>query len=301
MQVRLDKLVSDRFALSRRVAQEAVRNGKIDLAGTRCDEPGRMVAPDSDLAYFPSRPKQRKVVGAGVAVLHEDADVLIVNKPAGLLTLPTAAHEPDTLSTRVENYLRLRHGTPHEVGIIHRLDKDTSGAIAFAKGIRALPAFQELMRAHAVERQYLAVVEGYVGALSGTIEKAIVLGRDQARHRVSAHAGEGMRAVTHFRVVERIGRVATLVACWLETGRTHQIRLHLADAGHPVVGDLRYRNRSSPASKARFHRQALHAQTLGFTHPITGAQVHVEAPLPPDMTALINDLRMRFGIRNAGG
>jgi 23S rRNA pseudouridine1911/1915/1917 synthase len=102
-------------------------------------------------------------------------------------------------------------------------------------------------------------------------------------------------------VLERFGAVATLVACWLETGRTHQIRIHLAEVGHPVVGDPVYRPRTRPRSKAQFHRQALHAQTLGFRHPLTGQHVRAEAPLPPDLDALIVDLRKRFGIPGAGG
>ena len=106
---------------------------------------------------------------------------------------------------------------------------------------------------------------------------------------------EGRPAVTHYRVVEHFGPVATLLACWLETGRTHQIRIHLAEIGHPVVGDAVYRPRQQPRTKARFPRQALHAQTLGFVHPLTGEHVHVEAPLPDDFSGLINDLRNRYG------
>ena len=113
--------------------------------------------------------------------------------------------------------------------------------------------------------------------------------------------GEGRAAITHYRVVERYGTVATLLACWLETGRTHQIRIHLAAIGHPVVGDPVYRPRSLLASKARFHRQALHAQTLGFRHPLTDQDVRVEAPPPDDLAALLVDLRNRFGIPGAGG
>jgi 23S rRNA pseudouridine1911/1915/1917 synthase len=102
-------------------------------------------------------------------------------------------------------------------------------------------------------------------------------------------------------VIERFGTVATLVACWLETGRTHQIRIHLAEQGHPVVGDPVYRPKDRPRCKATFHRQALHAQTLGFVHPLTKESIRVEAPLPADMEALVLDLRNRYGIPGAGG
>jgi 23S rRNA pseudouridine1911/1915/1917 synthase len=300
MPIRLDKLVSERFALSRRAAQEAVRNGRIDLDGNRCDEPGREVETDANLAFFPSRPKARKVAGR-LRVLHEDRFVIIVDKPAGLLTLPTPHGERDTLLARVSRYLAIRHGGRPFAGIVHRLDKDTSGALAVAKTPEAARAFQELFKAHDIERQYLAVVEGVLPRESGTIDLALVTDRGDLRRGVARRPGEGRRAVTHYRVVERFGPVATLVACWLETGRTHQIRIHMAEMGYPIVGDTVYRPREKPRCKAQFHRQALHAQTLGFAHPLAKETVRVEAPLPADLDALILDLRSRYGIPGAGG
>jgi 23S rRNA pseudouridine1911/1915/1917 synthase len=301
MPTRLDKLVSARFGLSRRAAQDAVRNGRIDVAGARCDEPGREVEADAPVEFFPNRPKARTVVGR-LRVLYEDLHVIIVDKPAGVLTLPTAAGERDTLLERVGRYLTIRHGSSRPyVGVVHRLDMDTSGALALARSPRALRAFQALFKAHDIERQYLAVVEGWVGPESGTVDLPLVADRGDLRRGVARRSGEGRHAVTHYRVVERFGVVATLLACWLETGRTHQIRIHLAEVGHPVVGDPTYRPRHAPRCKAHFHRQALHAQTLGFRHPITGQDVRVEAPPPPDLAALIVDLRNRFGIPGAGG
>jgi 23S rRNA pseudouridine1911/1915/1917 synthase len=300
MPIRLDKLVAERFALSRRAAQEAVRNGRVDVDGARCDEPGREVEPDAAVAFFPNRPKARKVA-TRLRVLHEDRYVVIVDKPAGLLTLPTPQRERDTLLERVARYLALRHGGRPYAGVVHRLDKDTSGALAFAKSPEAVRAFQDLFRAHDIERQYLAVVEGAMPRESGTIDLALVTDRGDLRRGVARHAGEGRRAVTHYRVVERFGTVATLVACWLETGRTHQIRIHLAEQGHPVLGDSVYRPKDQPRCKAKFHRQALHAQTLGFVHPLTKEPVRVEAPLPADLEALVLDLRNRYGLPGAGG
>jgi 23S rRNA pseudouridine1911/1915/1917 synthase len=301
MPVRLDKLVAERFGLSRRAAQEAVRNGRVDVDGVRCDEPGREVGDETPVAFFPNRPKARAVV-TRLKVLHEDRHVLIVDKPAGVLTLPIPDRPRDTLIERAGQYLSIRHGQARPfVGVVHRLDKDTSGALAIARSPEAVRAFQALFRAHDIERQYLAVVEGRVASPSGTVNLPLVTDRGELRRSVARTPGEGRRAVTHYRVVERFGTVATLVACWLETGRTHQIRIHLAEAGHPVVGDPVYRPRNQPRTKARFHRQALHAQTLGFTHPFTGREVRVEAPLPHDLDALIVDLRNRYGLPNAGG
>ena len=299
--IRLDKLVAERFGLSRRAAQEAVRNGRVDLEGGRCDEPGREVATDSAIEFFPNRPQARKVAGR-LRILHEDAHVLIVDKPAGLLTQPTPDRERDTLVSRATRYLSLRHGGGRTfLGVVHRLDKDTSGALALARSPEAARAFQKLFREHDIDRQYLAVVEGTPRRESGTIDKALVTDRGDLRRGVARHDGEGKRAVTHFQVVERFGPVASLLACWLETGRTHQIRIHLAEMGHPVVGEKVYRPMNQASCKAKFHRQALHAQTLGFVHPILGHEVKVEAPLPTDLDALIVDLRNRYGIEGAGG
>jgi 23S rRNA pseudouridine1911/1915/1917 synthase len=301
MPIRLDKLVSERFGLSRRAAQDAVRNGRIDLEGERCDEPGREVDPGIAVEFFPNRPKARIVAGR-LRVLHEDRYVLIVDKPAGVLTLPTPDHERDTLIERAGRYLRLRHGNPKPfVGVVHRLDKDTSGALALARTHEAVRAFQALFKAHDIERQYLAVVEGVPARSEGTIDLPLITDRGDLRRGVARRPGEGRAAITHYRVVERFGPVASLVACWLETGRTHQIRIHLAEIGHPVVGDPVYRPRNHPRCKAQFQRQALHAQTLGFRHPITGEEILVEAPVPRDLDALIVDLRNRYGIRGAGG
>jgi 23S rRNA pseudouridine1911/1915/1917 synthase len=299
--IRLDKLVAERFGLSRRAAQEAVRNGRIDLEGERCDEPGREVAIVAVLEFFPNRPQVRKVAGR-LKILHEDAHVLIVDKPAGLLTQPTPDRERDTLVSRATRYLSLRHGGGKTfIGVVHRLDKDTSGALALARSPEAVRAFQKLFRDHDIERQYLAVVEGTPRRESGTIDKALITDRGDLRRGVARFDGEGKHAVTHFQVIERFGPVASLVACWLETGRTHQIRIHMAEMGHPVVGEKVYRPINQPRCKATFHRQALHAQTLGFIHPILGHAVKVEAAPPTDLDELIVDLRNRFGIEGAGG
>ena len=302
MSIRLDKLVSERFGLSRRAAQEAVLTGRVDLDGSRCDEPGRLVERDADLRFDPNRPKSRRVVGKElISVLHEDAHILIVDKPPGLPTVPSFEGEEDTLLARVERYLAIRRGGRPFVGVVHRLDKDTSGALAVALSPEARDGLQALFRAHALERQYLAVVEGRVGPAQGTIDLNLITDEGTLRRRVARRPGEGRRAVTHFRVIEHYGRVASLLACWLETGRTHQLRLHLVEIGHPVVGEPVYRPRHQPKSKARFARQALHAQTLGFVHPRTGRDVRVEAPPPGDLAALIEDLRRRYGLAGAGG
>lgn len=300
MPTRLDKLASERFGLSRRAAQDAIRNGRIDLDGERCDEPGREVEANAAIAFFPNRPKARKVQGR-LRVLFEDRHLMIVDKPAGLLTLPTTDRERDTLLERAGRYLSIRYGVRPFVGIVHRLDKGTSGALALALSPAVGRSLQAMFKEHQLERQYLAVVEGAVRRETGTIDLALITDRGDLRRGVARDPGEGRRAVTHFRVIERFGPVASLLAVWLETGRTHQIRIHMAEMGHPVVGEKVYRPKTQPRCKASFHRQALHAQTLGFTHPITGEPVRGEAPVPKDMADFLTDLRNRYGIPGAGG
>lgn len=279
---------------------EAIRNGRIDLDGERCDEPGRMVEPDASVAFFPDRPRERRVI-TKLRVLHEDRHLIVVDKPAGLLTLPTSAHEPGTLLDRVSQYLAIRQGGRPYVGIAHRLDRDTSGALVMARSPESLRRLQALFREHAIDRQYLAVVEGVPTRESGTIDRAIVSDRGDVRRSIARQPGEGRDAITHYQVVERFGPVATLLACRLETGRTHQVRLHLAAIGLPVLGDKVYPAPNRPRCKAQFSRQALHARTLGFRHPFSGDPIRVEAPLPTDMESLVIDLRNRYGIRGAGG
>ena len=293
--MRLDKWISKRFGLSRRSAQEAVRRGQVDVAGQTCFEPGQDVGPEIPVNYHPNRPRP-EIAARRLKVLYQDRHILIVDKPAGLLTQPTPAREPDTLLERAGRYLaRTRGGARPYVGIVHRLDRDTSGVILLVCSPQALRPFQALFRAHAIERRYLAVVEGALRPERGTIDLPLVADRGDGR-RGAAHApGQGVRAVTHYDVVERFGAAATLVACRLETGRTHQIRIHLAAVGHPVVSDPVYRPASRPPFAAPFSRQALHAEALGFVHPFTGQGLRVEAALPADLADWLADWRDRCG------
>jgi 23S rRNA pseudouridine1911/1915/1917 synthase len=293
--MRLDKLIAERFALSRRAAQEAVREGKVDVDGQRCLEPGLEVEPRTLLNYDPNRPRIASSTRR-LEVLYEDRHVLVVSKPAGVLTQPTQARERDTLLERAGRYLTRKHGQERPyVGIVQRLDQDTSGVILLVIDRRALRPFQAIFREHAIERLYLAVVEGVFLTAQGRIDLPLVPDRGDGRRGVARHGEQGVPAVTHFEVLESFGRAASLVACRLETGRTHQVRIHLAEIGHPVIGDRVYRPRTKTRSPIRFHRQALHARALEFEHPITGQTIRVEAPPPADLSDLIDDFRNRFG------
>ncbi len=293
--MRLDKRVSDQFGLSRRGAREAIWRGQVDVSGHTCAEPGQEVEPDTPLRYDPNRPRP-ETAAHRIRVLYQDRHILIVDKPAGLLTQPTQAREPDTLLERAGRYLsRTRGGARPYVGIVHRLDRDTSGVMMVVCSPKALRPFQALFRAHTIERRYLTVVEGFVEPEQGKIDLPLVADRGDGRRGVTRVAGHGVPAVTHYEVLQRFGSSATLLACRLETGRTHQIRIHLAESGYPVVSDPVYRPSDRRPFPLPFARQALHAEALGFIHPISGQGLRVESPLPSDFADWIAFLRHRFG------
>ncbi len=292
--MRLDLAVSRAFGLSRRAAREAVRAGRVDLDGGVSDEPGREVDGSEKLAFHPGRPARYRV-RSHLPVLEEDPDFLIVDKPAGLLSVPTAEREKDTLLARVLDYLHHRFGRRPTAFVVHRLDKDTSGAVVFARNRPALHFLQELFRRHAIEREYLAIVEG-LPPDSGSYTSDLVRDGGGLRRGVARPGQEGKRAVTRYRAIERF-EGATLVSVEPETGRTHQIRVHFAAAGHPVLGDRVYGERSRE-SKVPVPRQLLHARRLGFAHPRTGDPVRAESPLPADFAAVLESLRRRSRLRD---
>lgn len=292
--MRLDLLVGERYGLSRRAARDAVRAGRVDVSGDTCDEPGTEVPADADLLYDPNRPARRRV-RSRLRILAEDPLFLVVDKPAGVLSVQTAERESDTLVSRAQAYLQHRYRRRAWVGIVHRLDKETSGALVFARTRAALHSLQEQFRAHRIEREYVALVEGDV-ARSGVFDAPLVRDRGDLRRGVARPGEPGLSAVTHYAPLERFRR-ATLVSVRLETGRTHQIRVHFSAAGRPVIGDAVYRRRDGPPPPVAALRQMLHARTLGFAHPATGKLVRAESPLPADFQAVLEELRRRHGAR----
>ena len=292
---RLDLAVSRAFGLSRRAAREAVRAGRVDVDGATAGEPGFDVEESARLTHHPGRPAQRRV-RTRLSVLAEDPDFLIVEKPAGLLTVPTAQRETETLLARVLDYLHHRYRRRPFAGVVHRIDRDTSGAVVFARNRDTLRALQDLFREHAIDREYVALVEGRLPE-SGRLDADLVRDAGLGRRGVARRGETGVRAVTRYRVLERWPGAA-LVSVTLETGRTHQIRVHFSAAGHPVLGDPVYR-RGAAAPPIEVPRQMLHARRLGFRHPRTGQPVSVESPLPEDFQHAIAALRRRAVRRKA--
>jgi 23S rRNA pseudouridine1911/1915/1917 synthase len=232
-----------------------------------------------------------------LAIVYEDADVLVIDKPAGLVVHPGAGNPRGTLVNALLHFDARLNELPR-AGIVHRLDKDTSGLMVVARSLRAHAALVEQLSEREVHRQYVAVVVGAMIA-GGSVRAPI--GRhptDRVRQAVVAE-GQGRDAVTHYRVRERF-RAHTVVECRLETGRTHQIRVHMAYVKHPIVGDplyggsFRLPKAATPElaeSLRTFKRQALHAERLAFRHPVGGHEVESHAPVPADMQELIATLR----------
>jgi 23S rRNA pseudouridine1911/1915/1917 synthase len=228
-----------------------------------------------------------------IAALFEDDHVLALDKPAGMVVHPAPGSRRGTLVAALAHRwgTSVGPGAPDRPGIVHRLDRDTSGAMLVARTAAALEGLARQFRERTVEKRYLAVVRGRLAAASGTIDRAI--GRHpRERKRMSVRSRRGRSARTRFTVVERFAG-ATLVRLAPETGRTHQLRVHLAAIGHPIVGDRVYgRRRTRPAEPGiDCARQALHAEEIRFVHPATGDRMTVRAPLPRDFEELLAALR----------
>jgi 23S rRNA pseudouridine1911/1915/1917 synthase len=219
-----------------------------------------------------------------LAIVHEDATLLVIDKPAGLVVHPGAGNRRGTLMNALLHHAPQLAAVPR-AGIVHRLDKDTSGLLVVAKTIPAQTALVRQLAARTVAREYVALASGDI-ARGGTIDAPI--GRHPKRRTAMAVVATGRPARTHYAVVERLG-VATLLRCRLETGRTHQIRVHLASIGHPLVGDPAYGRKGGIS----FGRQALHAARLALVHPATGEPCAWTSPLPADFAARLATLRER--------
>ena len=215
----------------------------------------------------------------GLRIVHLDDDLAVIDKPAGLVVHPAPSHSGPTLVSELGDLLG--GGDPERPGIVHRLDKDTSGLMVVARGPEALTALQEAVRERAVERRYLALAGGRLASRTGTIDAPI--GRASKRRTRMAVAGAASReARTHFEVLELLPR-ETYLEARLETGRTHQIRAHFAAIGHPLVGDSTY----GGTDRYGLGRQFLHAHRLAFRHPRTGEPLDFASPLPADLAAAL--------------
>lgn len=291
---RLDRFLSARLELTRSAAQRLIDDGRVSVNGGPARAAYKVRVGDEIAVHVPApEPLQPAAEAIPLDIVYEDDALLVVNKAAGMVVHPAPGHGSGTLVNAV-----LAHspelaaddvdGRP---GIVHRLDRDTSGLILVAKSEPARRALQRQFQARQVTKVYLALVEGRLEPPRGRIEAPI--GRDPKQRQRMAVLPGGREAITDYRVVHyyrhEMGEFAgdyTLIEALPRTGRTHQIRVHLASIGHPVAGDTVYgRRRRAPVP-----RLFLHAQRLSFSHPVTGHPMDVEAPLPPDLEAVLRAL-----------
>ena len=290
---RLDRyLVSVLEDLSRTKAQQLIECGMVLVNGS-ANKPSYALRVDDVVqlsrasSLLGTQASHLKPLYHALDIVYEDADLLVINKAAGMVVHPAPGHADDTLVNALLAYRpELQEiGGEQRPGIIHRLDKDTSGLMIVAKNTRALTALTEQMQRHEVVKRYLALVEGSMPLDQGSIDAPI--GRDpRHRQQMAVTATASREARTHFRVLQRYPHGHTLLLLQLETGRTHQIRVHLKAIGHPVVGDPVYGS-SNKQRGLTLNRQFLHAYQLKFTHPTTHAILELEAPLPDDLQAVL--------------
>jgi len=276
--------------LSHARAKRAIEEAQVTVDGELVRDPGRWVAAGSAVVWSRNRPVDRTPEHLRIELLHADEDVAVVVKPAGLLTIPTPDREKDTLVARLAVAIRRRRGQRPFLAVVHRLDRDTSGLCVFATSRRGQASLQAQLLDRSMSRVYDAVVVGALAGEAGTFDQSLI-GDGLRRKRWIVQPGEvGKVAITHWRVVERL-REATLVRVSLETGRTHQIRIHFAAAGHPVVGDPVYSAAQAVPAAHGLARQALHAGELAFRHPADGREMRFSAAPPDDFARLLGRLR----------
>ncbi|MGH2347940.1 MAG: RluA family pseudouridine synthase [bacterium] len=286
---------------SRSRIKSLIDAGAVTIAGSAAKPSTRLRAGERIVVELPE-PAPEELVAEAVPldVIFEDEDLLVINKPPGLAVHPGAGRSGGTLANALIARLPSMRGVgpAQRPGIVHRLDRDTSGLMVVAKHAVALDALQRAVAAREVTRRYLALLSGRLSRDEGTIDAPI--GR-HPRHRTKmAVVTDGRTAVTRYRVVERL-EGATLVEARLVTGRTHQIRVHFAHLGYPVVGDRVYGGRRGPPGGLTAARQMLHAYRLAFRHPTSGAPLEFSSPLPEDFARVLASLRLPRGAERRGG
>lgn len=290
---RLDRVVAMVTGVSRAAASELVTAGAVEIDRQVMTTRSHRVAEGSEVRVrLPEAPDAAAIepdATVAVPVVYEDADLLVLDKPAGLVVHPGAGQPSGTLvHGLVARYPEVTDvGQPDRPGIVHRLDKGTSGLMLVARTPTAYERLVAMLSDREVHRRYWALVWGSVEAASGEIDAPV--GRSMRHRTQMAVTMRGRPALTRYDVVERYRRpaVVTELACTLSTGRTHQIRVHMASIGHPVVGDARY---GGARSSLPMPRPALHSEHLELAHPITGAELRFDAPLPDDLRALRDQL-----------
>ncbi len=290
---RLDRWLSRACPdLSRARIQQLIKSGHVLLNGASSKAHHPVAEGDIIILEIPeTQPTEVRPEAIPLDILHEDADVLVLNKEHGIIVHPAAGHETGTLVNALLHHCGelASLGGEKRPGIVHRLDKDTSGVMVVAKTERALRDLSRQFKERTIRKVYSALVRGHPVPETGDIDTLI--GRNpHNRKKMSARVERGKRAYTRYRTVE-VFEDAALLEVVIETGRTHQIRVHMAHLGHPILGDREYGRARVLADNLHVERQMLHAAQLTFHHPATGQPVEFNAPLPADMRDLIRHLR----------
>ncbi|MBO5282648.1 MAG: RluA family pseudouridine synthase [Lachnospiraceae bacterium] len=277
-------------SLSRSYIQKLIRDGQVLVNGSPV-KVSYQVQADDEVAFTlpPSQEPDILPENIPLDILYEDGDLLVVNKPKGMVVHPAAGHYSGTLVNGVMYHCGKELSGINGVmrpGIVHRIDRDTTGSLIICKNDKAHNHIAAQLKEHSITRRYRAICYGVLREEEGTIDRPI--GRHPSDRKKMTVRADGKRAVTHYRVLQHF-REYTYIECELETGRTHQIRVHMASIGHPLLGDEVY----APGRKCPFslQGQTLHAMTIGFIHPSTGAYLEVEAPLPEYFTHLLSILQ----------
>lgn len=282
--------------LSRERLKALISAGEVSIGGQAARDPSRKVAGGELVAVAVPAPvaAEARAQDIPLSIVFEDDHLLVVDKPAGLVVHPAAGNLDGTLVNALLHHCAGRLsgiGGVARPGIVHRIDKDTSGLLVVAKTDPAHEGLAKQFAAHSVERAYLAVVAGRPMPPAGRIEGALARSTANRQKMAIVSDGRGKHAVTHYKTLQPL-KDAAAVECRLETGRTHQVRVHMTSIGHPLVGDPVY-GRTRPShrdvlQRLGFARQALHARTLGFFHPVNKDKLTFESPIPPDIQELIS-------------
>ncbi len=298
---RLDRALTAALPdLSRARIQALVANGALRIGGcAESDLSSRKFAARPFTLILPAMKSDKATAqDLNLNIVFEDEHLIIVDKPAGMVVHPSAGHADGTLVNALLFHCKGQLsgiGGIERPGIVHRIDRDTSGLLVVAKSDAAHQGLAKLFSSHDIHRRYLAIVRGIPAPPAGTIRTQIGRSRSDRKKMGVLSEGFGKHAVTHFRTLENF-TAESLVECTLETGRTHQVRVHMTHIGHPLIGDATYGNRQKSyligPNQSKFERQALHAAELGFIHPITGNKLKFESNLPEDMQELLSQLRV---------
>jgi 23S rRNA pseudouridine1911/1915/1917 synthase len=296
--LRLDRALADVSGLSRERIKALMDDGRVELGGKVSAQASAKAQPGA--AFVIRVPEAVPAAAAAqdiaLVVAYEDGHLIVVNKPAGLVVHPAAGNLDGTLVNALLHHCRGQLsgiGGVARPGIVHRIDKDTSGLLVVAKSDAAHEGLARQFADHSIERAYIAVTGGVPMPPAGTVRGSIARAQHDRKKMALVEDGRGKHAVTHYRTIEALDGAA-VIECRLETGRTHQVRVHLASIGHALLGDPVY-GRAPPRlrpilARLDFRRQALHAAELGFIHPISSERIHFQANPPADIQTLIGEL-----------